>query len=164
MRSEADAQYRVVALFYEVAFLDSRRRAGLELTPDEEERLTVLIAALGGDPGWVRRRFRRRMMMLPAVVKGRGIARATILNMSPDGMLVAAPLEVSEGDSVLVKIGRPGSDSAQRSFPCRVVRTERRGEASLIALALSGIPLEVRYGSYPTAERSSQPLQIRKTG
>lgn len=164
MRSEADAQYRVVALFYEVAFLDSRRRAGLKLSPDEEERLTVLIAALGGDPGWVRRRFRRRMMMLPAIIKGHGIARATILNMSPDGMLVAAGLDVSEGESVLVKIGRPGADSAQRSFPCRVVRVERRGEASLMALTLSGIPLEVRYGSYQTAERPSQPMPIRKTG
>lgn len=166
MSPEADAQYRVVHLFYEVAFLDSRRRAGMKLSFADEDRLAVLISALGGDPGWVRRRFRRRRMMVPAIVKGSGVARATILEMSPDGMLLEAALDVTPGDRVLVKVGRPGTESVQHSFPCRVVRVERRGDLARMALALAGIPLEVRYGSYRSElQRPTQPLlRMRRTG
>jgi hypothetical protein len=141
--------YRLLRLFYEVAFLDSRRRAGMELDITDEDRLNTLLTLTSGDPGWTRRRFRRRQMMTPATVKGPdGVCRATILNMSPDGMLLRTDLDLEVGDAVLVKTGVPGT--TQHSFPCQVVRAED-GHA---AVTLNGIPLEVRYGSYrPRRER-----------
>lgn len=161
MAAEDNTSHRLLHLFYEVAFLDGRRRAGMTLSVDEEDRLGLLISALGGDPGWVRRRFRRKGLLLSAIIKGVcGVARASVLNMSPGGMLLVAELDAEPGESVLVKFGRPGA--VQYSFPCRVERVGRHGDAQHLALAVTGIPLEVRYGG---GQRESQPQTriIRRT-
>lgn len=163
-------QYHFVRLFYEVAFLDGRRRVGMALTADEEDRLSVLISIVGRDPDRMRRRFRRKPMLMPAIVKGPGgVARATVVNMSPGGMLMVTGLDVEVGELVLVKVGRPGS--VQHSFPCKAVRVEEHDSESLVALTVTGIPLEVRYGGFQTRElempreRVTQPLdRIRNTG
>jgi hypothetical protein len=163
MDTQDDAQHRLVHMFYEVAFLDGRRRAGMRLSLDEEDKLAVLLSALGGDPGWVRRRFRRKAMLVTALVKGtRGVARATVLNMSPGGMLLVADLDADVGETVLVKYGRPGT--VQYSFPCRVERVELQSGARHIALSFSGIPLQVCYGEHQGAVRPrGGPISIRKT-
>jgi len=150
-------------MFYEVAFLDGQRRAAMKLSPEAQERLTLLLAMVAGDPvdpicpvRGQRRHFDRRSMLLPAIVKAAGrTSRATIFDMSPGGMFLVTQLEVEVGDVMLAKIGEPGM--VQYSFPCRVVRVEQRGGSYQVALALSGIPLEVHYGGQPFGEE----LQIR---
>jgi hypothetical protein len=161
-----DAQLGLVKLFYEVAFLDSRRQAGLGLSQADEDKLMVFIAALGGDPGWSRRRFRRKATMLAAVVKTSSrLARGTVLNMSPGGMLLTSSIRARVGESILVKIGRAGG--VQHSFPCQVVRVEEQGGAWQVGVRLAGIPLQVCYGSSP--DSGSRPADntvrlVRRTG
>jgi Tfp pilus assembly protein PilZ len=130
----------------------------------DEDRLSALLTLTSGDPGWIRRRFRRKRMMTSAIVKGPdGVSRATILDMSPGGMFIKTDLDGEVGDAVLVKIGVPGT--TQHSFPCEVVRVED----GHLAVMLTGIPLEVRYGSYEPrkergrVERPRHPFRIRSS-
>jgi len=93
-------------------------------------------------PRWSRRGVGLR---LPASIKSRArFGHATLQRLSTSGMLVCSTIRLHEGDLLLVKVGRWGTD--QFSFPCRVRRiTEQSGTFGLM-LGFSGKPLRVRYG------------------
>jgi hypothetical protein len=71
--------------------------------------------------------------------------RGTLLRLSTRGMLLSCSMRLGEGDLLLVKVGRWGTD--QFSFPCRVRRVRELNGAVLLSLAFSGKPLRVRYGA-----------------
>jgi hypothetical protein len=144
MDMASNIKHRVVALLYELAFLESRQRAGQKLSPPAQQRCEQLQNQLGGDPGWSRRRHRRLSVMASAMIKtGNRFSRAVVGNMSGGGALVVTTVDLQPGDRLLLKIGQ---GEAQYSFPCVVRRAERSGISSLLGLEFDGIPLEVRYG------------------
>jgi len=93
-------------------------------------------------PRWSRRGVGLR---LPVAIKSTArFGRATLLRLSTRGMLLVSTMRLREGDLLLVKLGRWGTD--QFSFPCRVRRVHVHEDGALqIAVAFNGHPLRVRY-------------------
>ena len=134
-----------VHVLYDVAYLEERRKAGMSLSAPDRAHLFALLKSFGGDPGGAQRKHRRLPLMLAAVIKvGTRLGRATLLNMSAGGFFLAASIQAHEGDPVLLKVGDPAG-GVQYSFPCKVLRARHERGANHLALAISGIPLEVRY-------------------
>jgi hypothetical protein len=136
---------RVVKLCYEYSFLRGRRSVGLRLSRLDELRLSSLQRLLEEDSAEKRRRHRRVPVMLTVELRAEdGLRRATILNLSADGMFVATPTPVAAGSEVQIRIGR--RTDVEYSFPC-VVQWTISGANPGMGLRIIGIPLEVRHGA-----------------
>jgi len=144
-----------VQLLHDVAYLEERSKAGLNLCATDRAQRYALLEIFGSDPGYdpaeqpdrtrARRRHRRLPLMLPGVIKaGKRLGRVTLLNMSAGGFFLASGIRAKVGDTVLIKLGHPDR-GVQYSFPCQVIRARYERGAHHLALAFSGIPLELRY-------------------
>jgi len=93
-------------------------------------------------PRWSRRGVGLR---LPAALKplGARFGRGVLQRISTAGMVLSSSIRLREGELVLVKLGRWGTD--QYSFPCRVRRVAETDGEFQLALSFSGQPLKVRY-------------------
>lgn len=142
--------FRIVKLFYDIAYAEARLRAGLSLSAVEEQHLNSLRELVGGDPGWHRRTHRRLPVQLDATMRhaGRDLP-VTITDMSGGGAAVFAPRALAPGARVVLKIS--GTGTALHAFPCTVRRIEADSEGCRLALAFDGIPLELR-----RAERATE--------
>lgn len=155
-REQVSAQQRMVKLFYDLAYVDQRNRAGLEVEHDADRHQGVRTL-MSGDPGWGRRSYRRLPLLAPAELRARSRrGQALVLNMSAGGLYLATMLEGDVDDIIQVKLAGPG---AQYLFPCVVRRADTRSPVfRQLAVELSGIPLELR-----TAKRDEtsvdQPLR-----
>jgi len=97
-------------------------------------------------PRWGRRGVGLR---LPAALKLRcRFGRAELRRISSSGMVLWTSIRLREGELLLVKLGRWGTD--QYSFPCRVRRVTKTDGEYQLSLAFSGRPLKVRYPAPPT--------------
>jgi len=149
--STTEAGLEAVALCYEYAYLEGRHALGSRLPPKETVRLGNLRALLH-NPDEDLRKHRRIPTSVPVEIRhasGQAIGRS--LNLCGGGMLVgfSGPAPALPTDALVnVTLGEPGATTF--TFPCRVVW--RRGEQ--IGLKYSGVPLQIRYASYPvTRER-----------
>jgi hypothetical protein len=93
-------------------------------------------------PRWSRRGVGLR---LPAALKplGARFGRGVLHRISTTGMVLSSSIRLREGELLLVKLGRWGTD--QFSFPCRVRRVSEADGEFQLALSFSGQPLKVRY-------------------
>ncbi len=140
-----------IKVFYQYAYLRGRKTSGVTLPSNESQRLGSLQSLLEHRDAEQRRSHRRQASMLPVLLKaGRRLVRGTALNVSGGGMLLACPAELEPGAQVRATFGNPGE--TQYIFTCKVTRRDEVG----YGLSFTGIPLEIRYGSYlRTAERAA---------
>ncbi|MBW2530494.1 MAG: PilZ domain-containing protein [Deltaproteobacteria bacterium] len=143
-RSQAGEHLRLLELCYRYAHLSGRRRAGIQLSSDEQGQLDSLAGLFEGDTG-KRRRCRRFPLVLHALVKTpRGFCSAVVTDMSGAGMYLALCQDLAAGDTVQVRLGRP--DEVDYLFTCDVVRvaTDLTGETTGVGLSYCCVPLEMR--------------------
>ena len=154
-----------VQLLHDVAYLEERSKAGLNLSAADRAQRFALLDSLGSDAGYdpaqrpdqtrARRRHRRLPLIMPGMIKvNRRLGRVTLLNMSGGGLFLASNIKAQVGDAVMIKVGHPDR-GVQYSFPCKVVRARYERGAHHLALAFCGIPLELRYS------RSEEPALKR---
>jgi hypothetical protein len=138
-----------VKTIYDYAYLAGRQNAGVPLSGEEAGRLRGLRAALEYN-GPERRSHRRQISALPVLLKtSSGIASGFVRNLSGGGMLIQCSEALPVGSRLRARLGSTGE--TEYTFSCRVVRQE----TSYYGLKFEGIPLEIRYGSYPkTLERT----------
>lgn len=149
-------KFHLLGLLYEMVFLDGRRRAGMPLSPSDQAHLSLLAKNFQGDTPPARRRHRRMTLLLPAAVKTRTESGpATIQDISAGGMLISSSVTALVGDSLMVKVSRPGG--IQYTFPCKVLRTSRTGGSHQLAVCYSGIPLELRFSRPEPREEEELP-------
>ena len=143
---EAEANPQVVKLFYDMAYLQARRDAGMVISSEEADQLASLQNIMGGDPTYHRRRFRR--LPIQMIVKVRIHSQedeAQVLNMSAGGFYLSSPIEAKAGEPLQVKV--EAGDGALYTFPCVVCRADCDRDACRLAVTFEGIPLEVRRGA-----------------
>ena len=141
---QAGEHLKLLELCYRYAFLAGRRAAGLSLSAAHDHELELLSHLFEGDPKHRRRLHRRFPLVLHGVVKTpTGLCSAMVLNLSGHGMYVITTREVEPGETVQVKIGRPGE--VEYLFTCTVVRsTTRNGVTVGLGLSFCCVPLEMR--------------------
>jgi hypothetical protein len=143
--SQSGEHLRLLELCYRYAYLNGRKQAGLTLSHDEEAQLESLGYLFEGDPLRRRRQHRRFPLLLHAVVKlPDGLCSGQVLDMSGVGMFVTTAHEVEPGDTVQVKLGRPGE--VEYLFTCTVVRRthDARSDTYGVGLLFCCVPLEMR--------------------
>jgi hypothetical protein len=142
-------QLDLLKTVYDYAYLGGRKRAGVTLSQEEHALLSALSSAL--EPADAdRRAHSRRITALPALLKApAGTRSGFACNLSGGGMLVECAEDLDVGGVLRVRLGSIGE--TEYHFTCRVVRRD----GARYGLRFEGVPLEIRYGSYPkTVERA----------
>jgi hypothetical protein len=136
------AKRKAVQLFYELAFLGGRARAGLLIPPRDKGRLMRLTRLLGGDPGWGRRRHRRMRLGLRARVRqGTSIVPALVLDMSGGGLSLAVAAAPDHDEPLVIAFN--GAGTTEYSFPGKVCHVRDDHSAFLVGVRFTAIPLAV---------------------